>query len=82
MSVERTSLIVIIINVKSALRRESETTDQYLDISVSSTSVSCRRAHFHPGLYQTQMQDKWMDVDSMIDYREIDGIQSDRGHAG
>lgn len=68
---------MISINVESALRRQGGTTDLFSDDSVSSASSSCRRAHFSPSSYQTQTQVKQTHVDSVIDYGEIDGTQSD-----
>lgn len=76
------SVAIMILNVESGLRLQGGTTDLFLDGSVSSASVSCRRAHFNPSSSQTQTQVKWMHVDFMIDYREIDGTQSDSGHEG
>ncbi len=73
---------VTVTNVESALRQQKGTTDLFFGGSVSSASISCRRAHFNPSSYHTHSQVKWMHVESMIDYREIDGIQSDSGHAG
>lgn len=78
----RESVTLMIINVESALRRQGGTTDLFSDGSVSSASVSCRRTHINPSSSRTQTQVKWMHVDSMIDYWEIDDTQSDGGHAG
>lgn len=72
----------MIINVKCAVKRQGGTADLFLDGSLATASVSCRRAYFNPSSYQTQTQVKWMHVDSMMDYREMDWTQSDSGHEG